>query len=107
MRALRPLLAAIAGALLLLPATPAAANEPTSASVTITGGALAITVPAAAGNLGSRANSVNGGSISGPLGEVQVNDARSAAAGSGWIAAAQLRIVLSALAFLGPGTRPA
>jgi hypothetical protein len=29
---------------------------------------------------------VAGGTISGPLGQVQVNDARSAAAGSGWVA---------------------
>jgi hypothetical protein len=43
-------------------------------------------VPADAGNLGTQANSVLGGTISGPLGQVQVTDARSAAAGSGWIA---------------------
>ena len=29
---------------------------------------------------------VQAGTISGPLGQVQVNDARSAAAGSGWVA---------------------
>ena len=45
-----------------------------------------MTVQAAAGSLGTRANSVGGGTISGQLGEVQVNDARSAAAGSGWVA---------------------
>jgi hypothetical protein len=60
--------------------------EPTSATVTVTGGALTITVPTDAGSLGSRANSVQGGPISGQLGQVQVNDARSAAAGSGWVA---------------------
>jgi hypothetical protein len=43
-------------------------------------------VPTTAGNLGTTANSVAGGTISGPLGQVQVDDARSAAAGSGWVA---------------------
>jgi hypothetical protein len=66
-------------------AAPASA-EPTAATVTIEGGALAITVPADAGNLGTRANTVLGGTISGPLGQVQVNDGRSAAAGSTWVA---------------------
>ena len=56
-----------------------------SASITLTGGLLAITVPTG-GSLGTRANSVGGGTISGPLGQVQVTDARSAAAGSGWVA---------------------
>lgn len=57
----------------------------TTATVTIQGGVLAITVPATAGNLGTRANTVSGGTISGSLGEVQVSDARSAVAGSGWV----------------------
>ncbi|MDQ1436470.1 MAG: hypothetical protein QOK43_99 [Acidimicrobiaceae bacterium] len=65
---------------------PASADQPTSATVTVTGGALTITVPPDAGSLGTRPNSVQGGTISGPLGQVQVNDARSAAAGSGWVA---------------------
>lgn len=60
----------------------------TTATVTIESGALSITVPVDAGSLGSRTNTVQGGVISGPLGEVQVNDARSAAAGSGWVASA-------------------
>lgn len=42
-------------------------------------GALSITVPVDAGSLGSRVNTIGGGTISGPLGQVQVNDARSAA----------------------------
>ena len=67
-------------------AGPASAAEPTSATVTVTGGALTITVPADAGSLGTRPNSVQGGTISGVLGQVQVNDARSATAGSGWVA---------------------
>jgi hypothetical protein len=87
MRRLRPLLAiAAASAALLVGVVPAAADELTTATVTVTGGALIITVPADAGSLGSRANTVAGGTISGPLGQVQVNDARSAAAGSGWVA---------------------
>jgi hypothetical protein len=63
-----------------------AAPGVTTATITITGGSLSISVPTDAGNIGTRANSVSGGTISGPLGQVQVNDARSAAAGSGWIA---------------------
>jgi hypothetical protein len=66
----------------------AATTGTTTATVTITGGALAITVPSDAGSLGSEANAVGGVTISGQLGEVQVSDARSAAAGSGWVASA-------------------
>ena len=77
--------AALLGLAAALPAS-ADTSGPTTATVTVTGGALAITVPATAGSLGSRANTVLGGMISGPLGEVQVNDARSPAAGSGWVA---------------------
>jgi len=58
----------------------------TTATVTVTGGALSITVPVDAGNLGTAANTVLGSTITGPLGPVQVNDARDAAAGSGWVA---------------------
>jgi hypothetical protein len=65
-------------------AAPASA-EPTTATITVGAGVLAITVPVSAGNLGTRANTVADGVISGPLGVVQVNDARSAAAGSGWV----------------------
>jgi hypothetical protein len=69
---------------MMLPAS-AATTGGSPATVTVEGGALSITVPADAGSLGSVANHVLGGTISGPLGEVQVNDARSAAAGSGWV----------------------
>lgn len=69
-----------------LPAS--AAQGETTATVTVTGGALSISVPASAGSLGSRANTVGAGTISGPLGEVQVIDARSAAAGATWTASA-------------------
>jgi hypothetical protein len=67
-----------------LPAT--AATGDTTATITVTGGSLSITVPADAGNLGATADTVGGSTISGPLGPVQVLDARSAAAGSGWVA---------------------
>ena len=83
MRAL--LLAGATGMLMLDLAGPASAAE-TSATVTVTGGALSITVPVSAGSLGTRENTVAGGTISGQLGEVQVSDARAAAAGSGWVA---------------------
>lgn len=85
MRVRRTLAPALSAALLL--AIPSAAPAaPTTATVTVTGGALSITVPTDAGSLGTRANSVLGGTISGPLGIVEVSDARSAAAGAGWIA---------------------
>jgi hypothetical protein len=79
------LLVGAVGMLILGLAGPVSAAE-TSVTVTVTGGALSITVPVSAGNLGTRANSVSGGTISGPLGEVQVSDARAAAAGSRWVA---------------------
>ena len=82
------LLVAIAGLLAFGFAVPASAAGPgqSAATVTVTGGALSITVPSDAGNLGTRSDTVLGGTISGPLGVVQVSDARSAAAGSGWVA---------------------
>ncbi|MEA3020805.1 MAG: hypothetical protein QOI47_2329 [Actinomycetota bacterium] len=78
-------LLAAAGSLVLA-LTPDASAQTTTASITVVGGALGITVPVAAGNLGTRSNTVGGGTISGPLGQVQVTDARSAAAGSAWTA---------------------
>jgi len=77
--------AVLAAGVLTLGLAPQAMAAPTTATVTITGGSLSITVPPTA-DLGSRTNTVLSGSISGSLGEVQVNDARSAAAGSGWVA---------------------
>jgi hypothetical protein len=85
MRTRSLLVVAAAGLLSLGIALPASADT-TTASVTVTGGTLTISAPEAAGSLGSIANSVSGGTISGTLGQVQVNDARSAAAGSGWVA---------------------
>jgi hypothetical protein len=82
-------LAIAAGLLTLGITTPNASADTTgvtAASITVQGGFLSITVPTNAGNLGTITNSVGGGTISGPLGQVQVSDARSAAAGSGWVA---------------------
>jgi hypothetical protein len=78
----------IVGVFMFAFAPPASADTTgaTPATITITGGALAITVPDTAVSLGSIMNSVGGGTINGSLGEVQVTDARSAAAGSGWVA---------------------
>ena len=76
-------------ALAVLPlgiALPAGADTGgTTATVTVTPGSLTITVPTSAGTLASGVSSVNGSTISGSLGQVQVNDARGAAAGSGWV----------------------
>lgn len=58
----------------------------TTATITVEGGTLQISAPTGSVDLGSLANTVGGGTISGSLGEVQVSDARSAAAGSGWVA---------------------
>jgi hypothetical protein len=93
LRTSRLLVAAAAGALLLSLTLPAAAAPPppppdttSAATLTVTGGVLSLTAPSAIASLGSRANTVGGGTISGTLGQVQVSDARSSAAGSGWVA---------------------
>ena len=90
MRTRRLLVAIAAGMLTLGIGVPAfaATSGPTTATISVTGGFLSITVPVDAGSLGTRTNSVEGGTINGPLGQVQVEDARSAAAGSGWVASA-------------------
>ncbi len=67
----------------LVAAPPASAA--TGVTLTVIGGALSISVPASV-DLGTWTNSVSGGTISAELGQVQVLDARSAAAGSGWVA---------------------
>ncbi len=77
-------------------ALPASA---TTGTITITAGSLSITVPADAGNLATKAETVAGETLSGPLGQVQVNDARNAAAGSGWVAS-----VISSAFTPAPGT---
>ena len=77
------------GMLTLGTAVPASAVDLTTATVTITAGVLAISASGSAGNLGTRSNTVSGEAvISGSLGQVRVIDARSAAAGSGWVASA-------------------
>jgi hypothetical protein len=58
---------AAAAGLTLAVAGPASAAD-TQATVTVTGGALSITAPANAGNLGTISNTVLGGTVSGPLG---------------------------------------
>jgi hypothetical protein len=78
--------ALVVGGVLAVGGSAPAWAAPTAATVTITGGALSITVPPDAGNLGTHVNTVQSGTISGSLGQVQVEDARSAAAGSGWVA---------------------
>jgi len=64
-------------------AMPATADTGTTAvSVELIGGALSITVPASV-TFGPRANTVLDGTISGSLGQVKVDDARSGTAGWG------------------------
>jgi hypothetical protein len=86
-------------AIAVAPALAATAGG-TTASFTLTGGVLSITVPTGTVSLGSSPESVTGQVISGPLGQVQVTDARDPVAGSGWVAT-----VISA-AFT-PGAGPA
>jgi hypothetical protein len=86
MNRMRRMPVAVVAAMSMLGVAQPAVAAPTTATVTVTGGALSITVPGSAGSLGSIANTVSGGVISGPLGSVQVDDARSATAGSGWVA---------------------
>jgi hypothetical protein len=88
MRTRSLLVAATAGLFTLGFALPASADTSgtSAATVTVEAGGLAITVPTGTANLGTRVNTVLAGTISGPLGQVQVDDARGAAAGSGWVA---------------------
>lgn len=72
---------------LMLPAS-AATSGATSASVDVTGGSISITVPTGEVDLGTTVNSVEGSTIVGALGQVQVEDARDAPAGSSWVATA-------------------
>jgi hypothetical protein len=83
---------AVATALpLLLVSSGSVSAEPSGtseATITIEGGSLSITVPSETVDLGTFTNVVGGGSVTGTLGAVTVSDARSAAAGSGWVASA-------------------
>jgi hypothetical protein len=81
---LRLFVATAAGILTLAVAMPALAATP--ATFEVTAGGLSISAPGATADLGTRANTVDGGTVSGPLGQVQVSDARSAGAGSAWTA---------------------
>lgn len=86
----RLVLAAASGLLtlgLVLPAS-AATSGITPTSLDVTGGAISITVPTGPVDLGTTVNSVQGSTIVGALGEVQVEDARGAPAGSAWVATA-------------------
>ena len=75
-----PLLAV--AALTVLSAAPASAD--TGVTFQITGGALAISAPTVAADLGSTAPTAGTQTLSGPLGVVTVTDARGAVAG--WVA---------------------
>src|SRR5450432_2171582 len=79
------IVAAMLGAAVAAPASAATAGG-TTTSFTLTGGALSITVPSAPVSLGSSPEAVAAQVVSGSLGQVQVNDARNPAAGSGWVA---------------------
>ncbi|MCJ0901923.1 hypothetical protein [Rhodococcus sp. ARC_M6] len=74
----------IIGALVLtaLSTGPAMADE-TPVTFVVTGGSLTISAPTAVTHLGTHSSN---GVVSGPLGEVHVNDARGSAATSGWVA---------------------
>lgn len=65
---------------------PLKAFATTTVTFEITGGVLEISVPAGPVDLGTLVDTVEGGTISAQLGEVQVSDARNAAAGSEWVA---------------------
>jgi hypothetical protein len=88
MRARSLLVATAAGMLAAGTAVPAAAETSgeTAATVTVEGGVLSITVRSDAGNLGTRSGDGGERTLSGRLGEVFVDDARGATAGSGWVA---------------------
>src|SRR5580693_8145438 len=69
-----------------LPASAYALPGATTATITISGGSLSISVPTDADNHATVTNTVSGETASGRLGQVQEIDARNAAAGSGWVA---------------------
>jgi hypothetical protein len=80
------LFAALTAALLVFGIAPPAFADSgtTTATFILTGGTLSISLPATA-NFGSSPATVDAQVISGSLGQVQVNDARNPAAGSGWV----------------------
>ena len=54
-------------------------------TLTITAGSMSMTVPASTADLGTKFGTMAPGTMSGSLGQVQVDDARNAPAGSGWV----------------------
>ena len=88
MRALRIVFFPALGLLMFGTSLPASAepSDDTTATVIVTGGALRITAPGDAGNLGRRDYSAKKGAIRGNLGQVKVTDTRGAAEGAGWVA---------------------
>jgi hypothetical protein len=85
---MRYLIVAVTATALTLPFAAPAAADTTGATITVVGGVMEINSPDLSANLGSRSNVVQGGEIAGALGQVVVTDARSAAAGAGWVASA-------------------
>ncbi|HVL52055.1 MAG TPA: hypothetical protein VM754_11200 [Actinomycetota bacterium] len=82
----RLVIAAASGIMALGMVLPASAATP--ATMDVTAGSLSISVPTNTVNLGTTVNSVDGSVITGALGEVRVEDARGAGAGSSWVATA-------------------
>jgi hypothetical protein len=82
------LVATVSGMLAVGVALPAAAAPgDTTATFTVAVGSLSISVPPTV-SFGTWTDVVGGGTLSHALGVVQVTDARSPAAGSGWVATA-------------------
>ena len=76
---------AASGLLIAASVTPALAGD-TPAEFSVTAGSLSISVPTGLVNLGSVTDSVLGSSVSSPLGQVKVSDARGILA-TNWLAA--------------------
>lgn len=91
-RRFRLLAFAAAGLSLCVFSSPAFADDDaatSTATLTITGGTLEITVDDTSRSLGTLPGSVDGGDVlAGRIGQVVVTDRRSAPAGSGWVASA-------------------
>jgi hypothetical protein len=80
---------ALATSLPVLLATSGSVSAGTSEmEIEIKAGSLGISVPIGTVELGEFTNVIGGGELTGSLGEVTVSDARSAAAGAGWVVSA-------------------
>lgn len=89
MRSFRLLATATTAAIFVFSSTVAAAADPTgttTATLTVTGGTLDITVDTARRSLGKAVSTANKSTLSGRLGQVVVTDRRGAPQGSGWVA---------------------